>query len=122
MVNKNNEESVSDNFKEARGFVKKWYDLNLTLIEQVELKKIVEHTTNIYINDKKEYGKKYSKWQIRPSLEAMYIFMNKNYGTQITDYGSLYEINYKRNQDMNEKGYDSFPEFFKKMQEEMHFP
>jgi hypothetical protein len=122
MSGKDNKESVNHNFKEAKEFVKKWYDLDLTLIEQKDLKEIVGHTTSLYIQDKEEYGAKYDRQTIRPSLEAMYIFMNKNYDAEIKDYGTLYEHNFKRNRDERNLGYDLTSEEFKIIQDRMHLP
>ncbi len=124
MINKDKRESTNKNFGKAKNFVKEWYDLDLTLIEQSELRKIVEHTTKLYIEDKKRYVKKRrdEKYQINPSLEAMYIFMNKNYGAKIQDYGDLYSFNLKRDNCIREIGYDMCSEEFKILQEKKYLP
>jgi hypothetical protein len=62
-----------------------------------------------------------NKWSIHPEREAAWMFLNKNYGTQIydsiRDHGVLCLLRSLYKKDL---GYDPFPEFFKKRQEEMH--
>jgi len=47
--------------------------------------------------------------------------MNKNYKTQIQDYGDLHRLDYRRSLEKRLSGYDILDDF-KKMQEEMHLP
>jgi hypothetical protein len=62
-----------------------------------------------------------NKWSIHPEREAAWMFLNKNYGTQFNNNGRYYEsFNLIRSQYKRDLGYDPFPEFFKKRQEEMH--
>lgn len=121
-----NEEFLNSNFKIARKFVEKHLELNLTLIELVELKKIVGLTTKQFLDDEKNYGSvkdlKYYYSQINPDYEAGLIFMNKNYGTQI--YNLEDNINFEEFKFKTElgRGFNYCSYFFKKMQSEMHFP
>ncbi len=72
--------SIEKNFFRARKFTEGKLGI-LSLIELVELKRLVKDTTNIYVNDKKDFLSKgnFGDKQIHPDYEATLIFMNKNY-------------------------------------------
>jgi hypothetical protein len=121
-----NPENIKDNLEEAIYFVEsklgfKKLGINLTNIEKVELRKITELTTMQYINDKTKFPNKKGN-KISPSYEAGLIFMNRNYGFGVR---SIIDNNkFMSHKRKYEKllGYDPFPEFFAKLQEEMHLP
>jgi len=115
-------ESFADNFSEAKKVIKGYFDLDLTLIEQVELKKIIELTTMVDDRDREIFSKEYDKYTITPFLEAAYIFMNRNYSAGINDYGDLYKLEHGRLKNLKSTGFDNYLFNFKEMQEEMHFP
>jgi len=115
---------INRGFKEAKKFVEKRLGIGLTLIEMVELRKIVEFTNNIYFNDMIKYVKGIGgdEHSIIPDIEAALIFMNKNYGTQIYNIINHSEFNLKRGEIKKLIKKDYYLEYFKRMQEEMHFP
>lgn len=117
---------VNVNFKRAREFTEETLGINLTLIELVELRELVKYTQRVYFEDSKRFlndklgGDKHS---ILPDIEAGLIFLNKNYGLQINlPKGDWERFEYNRIKTKMELGYDYYPEYFRRMQEEMHFP
>ncbi len=118
---------VNENFAKARKEVENLLGIELTLIELVELRKDVEFTSDSYINDRIRFVKSVvggDKFSIRPDFEAVLLFMNRNYGTQmyndfIRDY---HEFSYWKKELEIKAGFDYYPEYFKRVQEEMYFP
>jgi hypothetical protein len=121
-----NKDLVNKNFVNARKEVEDLLGINLTLIELFELRKDIEFTTNIYLQDIKNFNiqDKEDPKLIRPDFEAALLFMNRNYGTQM--YNELCEdyhkFDYWRTKLQIEAGFDYYTEYFKRVQEEMHFP
>jgi hypothetical protein len=115
---------INKEFKEARKFVEKKLGIELTLIELVELRKNLEFTENMYVNDIIKFVKGIGgdKYSIHPGFEAALIFMNKNYGTQIYNLEDKSNFNIQRYEAEKLLGFDYYPEYFKRVQEEMHFP
>jgi hypothetical protein len=112
---------VNSNFREAREFVKSWLGINLTLIELVELKGYVKHTTNLFTKYQLKEGFN-GEYRIFPPYEAGLMFMNENYGIQVYHIKDKARFNKLRNEIKYMLGYDYYPEYFKRVQEEMHFP
>lgn len=116
---------INEYFVEAREQVKEILGLDLEFDELWELRKDVEFTYGLYVEDTKIFIKngKDDKYSIRPGLEAAIIFMNRNYGTQIEDlYVDSGRLNFDRTELEIKFGYDYYPHYFKRVQEEMHFP
>lgn len=59
---------------------------------------------------------------IHPNTESALIFLNKNYGTQISDSknGDFERWGLKKSESIIKKGGDLYSLMFKKMQDEMH--
>jgi hypothetical protein len=117
MKNKN---IINENFANAREQVEGWLGIKPTLIELVELKNIVKFTTETSEKDRRKNG--FDELTIDPVLEASYIFMNTNYGTQISSRldADIFSSNKRRTKKL--LGFDYYPEYFKRVQESMHFP
>jgi hypothetical protein len=118
---------LNKNFANARKEVENLLGINLTLIELVELRKDVEFTSEVYVNDRIKFVKSVvggDKYSIRPDFEAVLLFMNRNYGTQMYDdlYTDYHKFSYWKKELEIKAGYDYYPEYFKRVQEEMHFP
>jgi hypothetical protein len=111
---------INQNFATARKFVESWLGINLTLIELVELKGYIKHTTNLY--EKYSLKETNNDYKITPHLEAGLMFMNENYGIQIRCMIDKSNMFIQRFEDFDMLGYDYYPEYFKRVQEEMHFP
>jgi hypothetical protein len=119
-------ENLNTYFSEAREYVEDMLGIKLELDELFELRKDVEFTYNLYINDIKKFVKgnpELDDYVIRPGCEASVLFMNRNYGTQIEDfYEGIGRLSFDRTELKMKLGFDYYPEYFKRVQEEMHFP
>ena len=115
--------SANNNFKVARDFTEKFLGIKLTLIELVELKNYTEFTTELYKQDI-SHGKSKLKLDhiFQPEFESALIFMNKNYGTQIYSVVDKSDFRCLQHDTKELLGFDYYPEYFKRQQEEMHIP
>lgn len=72
------------NFRDAKCFVEEFLGFGLTNIESIDLRRIVMHVTGIDRNDAEKYYKGgIDKQTIHPDKESAFIFLNRNYGTQM---------------------------------------
>jgi hypothetical protein len=116
---KGNKKIINENFTNACEQVEAGLGIKLTLIELVELRNLVKFTTETFEKDCRKNGT--DELTINPFLESAYIFMNTNYGTQISSRldADIFSGNKRRTKHL--VGYDYYPQYFKRVQEEMHF-
>ncbi len=112
--------NLNNNFEKAREFIESQLGIDLTLIELVELRRGVEFTTELYKKDTKKEIE--NNCVINPPFDAAFIFMNKNYGTQIYNLADNSNFNLNRFLLIKKFGLDYYPKYFKRVQEDMHFP
>lgn len=104
---------INRNFAEARKFVEDKLGIELKLGELSELKQQIGFIVKLWNNKTND---------IRPWAEASLIFMNRNYETQIYSLRDNAKFNIKRYEWKKLMGFDYYPEYFKRVQEEMHLP
>jgi hypothetical protein len=121
-------ECINEYFRIARSKIEYRLGIKLQLGELFELRKDIEFVDAIDSQDRKKIRDKGlipgDKHSICPDDEAAIMFMNRNYGTQLKDllHNNVKKYYNERDEAFHLAGYDYYKEYFKRVQEEMHFP